>query len=72
MAQKEQHGGMLRDVPCCLLCKAWRQLEAFLHHAAVISVDGDSHVVWGGEGATQTVSENGFVSFHLLLGRKAV
>lgn len=65
---------MQHDVPCCLLCKAWRQLEAFLHLASVISVSGDSHLVRGGEqeGTTQTVSENGFFSVHLLLGRKAV
>lgn len=46
---------MQYDVPCCLLCKAWRQLEAFLHLASVISVSGDSHLVQGGEqeGATQ-------------------
>lgn len=50
-----------RDVPRCILRRAWRQLEAFLHLASVISVSGDSHLVQGGEheGATQTVSENG-------------
>lgn len=65
---------MQHDVPCCLLCKAWRQLEAFLHLASVISVSGDSHLVQGGEqeGATQTVSENGFCCIHLMLGKKAV
>lgn len=62
---------MQHDVPCCLLCKAWRQLEAFLHLASVISVSGDSHLVQGDEqeGATQTVSENGFC-FRLMQGFK--
>lgn len=63
---------MQHDVPCCLLCKAWRQLGAFLHLASVIFVSGDSHLVQGGkqEGATQTVSENGFFYIHLLPGKK--
>lgn len=58
--------------PCCLPCKAWRQLEAFLHLASVISVSGDSHLVRGGEheGATHRVSENGFFAVHLLLAAK--
>lgn len=63
---------MQHDIPCCLLCKAWRQLEAFLHLVSVISVSGDSHLVRGGEqeGATHRVSENGFFTIHLLLATK--
>lgn len=63
---------MQHDIPCCLLCKAWRQLEAFLHLVSVISVSGDSHLVQSGEqeGATQTVPENGFFTIHLLLAKK--
>ena len=53
-AQKEQQGGMQHDVPCCVLCKAWRQLEALLHLESVISVSRDSHLV---QGATQHASE---------------
>lgn len=49
------------DVPGCILRRARRQLEAFLHLASVISVSGDSHLVQRGkhEGATQTVHKYG-------------
>lgn len=63
-----------RDVPRCILRRAWRQLEAFLHLASVISVSGDSHLLQGGEheGATKAVYKNGLGCVSSKTSKKAV